>query len=237
MLLDRERDCSNRDTEMHYSADWQSLVLWHNATWCRCRERPWPPGLFFFFFYHRGKRRITSTSCVTAANGDELIYISRCRLRRKVRLSGAILAEVYVDWLIAVSATARLRTMIQHQRKNKTAINGEYMKVPAIRARVEHTSVSHNQEQYSCVIGFVKARCKWLLNKIEPIGDVIRRVRHLFRAESNDRISARDLAIIPCVVSGASAFSRVLSRWRWWSARTARFLCGTVLEIFLGITR
>ncbi|MFP8517032.1 transposase, partial [Enterobacter hormaechei] len=46
------------------------------------------------------------------------------------------LAEVDVDWLIA-ERPGKVKTLKQHPRKNKTAINIEYMKA-SIRARVEH---------------------------------------------------------------------------------------------------
>ncbi|MDV0626435.1 transposase, partial [Klebsiella variicola subsp. variicola] len=46
------------------------------------------------------------------------------------------LAEVDVDWLIA-GRPGKVKTLKQHPRKNKTAINIEYMKA-SIRARVEH---------------------------------------------------------------------------------------------------
>ncbi|HHD2730063.1 TPA: IS5 family transposase, partial [Citrobacter freundii] len=45
------------------------------------------------------------------------------------------LAEVDVDWLIA-ERPGKVRTLKQHPRKNKTAINIEYMKA-SIRAKVE----------------------------------------------------------------------------------------------------
>ena len=46
------------------------------------------------------------------------------------------LAEVDVDWLIA-ERPGKVKTLKQHPRKNKTAINIEYMKA-SIRAKVEH---------------------------------------------------------------------------------------------------
>ena len=46
------------------------------------------------------------------------------------------LAEVDVDWLIA-KHPGKVKTLRQHPRKNKTAINIEYMKA-SIRAKVEH---------------------------------------------------------------------------------------------------
>ncbi|VAF81848.1 putative transposase [Enterobacter hormaechei] len=41
-----------------------------------------------------------------------------------------------VDWLIA-ERPGKVKTLKQHPRKNKTAINIEYMKA-SIRAKVEH---------------------------------------------------------------------------------------------------
>ncbi|HED2901665.1 TPA: IS5 family transposase, partial [Citrobacter freundii] len=66
------------------------------------------------------------------------------------------LAEVDVDWLIA-ERPGKVRTLKQHPRKNKTAINIEYMKA-SIRARVEHPFRIIKRQ-----FGFVKARYKGLL--------------------------------------------------------------------------
>ncbi len=66
------------------------------------------------------------------------------------------LAEVDVDWLIA-ERPGRVKTLKQHPRKNKTAINIEYMKA-SIRARVEHPFRIIKRQ-----FGFVKARYKGLL--------------------------------------------------------------------------
>jgi IS5 family transposase len=68
------------------------------------------------------------------------ICLSRCRLPRAPQREE--LAEVDVDWLIA-ERPGKVRTLKQHPRKNKTAINIEYMKA-SIRAKVEHP-VSHHQ--------------------------------------------------------------------------------------------
>ncbi len=65
------------------------------------------------------------------------------------------LAEVDVDWLIA-ERPGRVKTLKQHPRKNKTAINIEYMKA-SIRA-VEHPFRIIKRQ-----FGFVKARYKGLL--------------------------------------------------------------------------
>jgi IS5 family transposase len=62
------------------------------------------------------------------------------------------LAEVDVDWLIA-ERPGRVKTLKQHPRKNKTAINIEYMKA-SIRA-VEHPFRIIKRQ-----FGFVKARYK-----------------------------------------------------------------------------
>ncbi len=61
-----------------------------------------------------------------------------------------------VDWLIA-ERPGRVKTLKQHPRKNKTAINIEYMKA-SIRARVEHPFRIIKRQ-----FGFVKARYKGLL--------------------------------------------------------------------------
>ncbi len=63
------------------------------------------------------------------------------------------LAEVDVDWLIA-ERPGKVRTLKQHPRKNKTAINIEYMKA-SIRAKVEHPFRIIKRQ-----FGFVKARYK-----------------------------------------------------------------------------
>ncbi|MDX7878426.1 IS5 family transposase, partial [Aeromonas veronii] len=63
------------------------------------------------------------------------------------------LAEVDVDWLIA-ERPGKVRTLKQHPRKNKTAINIEYMKA-SIRAKVEHPFRILKRQ-----FGFVKARYK-----------------------------------------------------------------------------
>lgn len=69
------------------------------------------------------------------------------------------LGEVDVDWLIA-ERPGKVRTLKQHPRKNKTAINIEYMKA-SIRARVEHPFRIIKRQ-----FGFVKARYKGLLKTI-----------------------------------------------------------------------
>ncbi|MGK4496174.1 transposase, partial [Raoultella ornithinolytica] len=66
------------------------------------------------------------------------------------------LAGVDVEWLIA-ERPGKVRTLRQHPRKNKTAINIEYMKA-CIRARVEHLLRIIKRQ-----FGFVNARYKGLL--------------------------------------------------------------------------
>lgn len=66
------------------------------------------------------------------------------------------LTEVDVDWLIA-ERPGKVKTLKQHPRKNKTAINIEYMKA-SIRAKVEHPFRIIKRQ-----FGFVKARYKGLL--------------------------------------------------------------------------
>jgi IS5 family transposase len=62
------------------------------------------------------------------------------------------LAEVDVDWLIA-ERPGKVRTLKQHPRKNKTAINIEYMKA-SIGPRWSTRFIIKRQ------FGFVKARYK-----------------------------------------------------------------------------
>jgi IS5 family transposase len=54
---------------------------------------------------------------------------------------------VDVDWLIA-ERPGKVRTLKQHPRKNKTAINIEYMKA-SIRAKVEHPFASSSDSSAS----------------------------------------------------------------------------------------
>ncbi len=64
-----------------------------------------------------------------------------------------------VEWPIA-ERPGKVKTLKQHPRKNKTAINIEYMKA-SIRARVEHPFRIIKWQ-----FGFVKARYKGLLKTI-----------------------------------------------------------------------
>ncbi|MFB4945605.1 IS5 family transposase [Enterobacter hormaechei subsp. steigerwaltii] len=85
------------------------------------------------------------------------------------------LAEVDVDWLIA-ERPGRVRTLKQHPRKNKTAINIEYMKA-SIRARVEHPFRIIKRQ-----FGFVKARYKGLLKNDNQLA-MLFTLANLFRAD------------------------------------------------------
>ncbi|HBN5389292.1 TPA: IS5 family transposase [Citrobacter freundii] len=85
------------------------------------------------------------------------------------------LAEVDVDWLIA-ERPGKVRTLKQHPRKNKTAINIEYMKA-SIRARVEHPFRIIKRQ-----FGFVKARYKGLLKNDSQLA-MLFTLANLFRAD------------------------------------------------------
>ncbi|WP_413564577.1 IS5 family transposase [Escherichia coli] len=85
------------------------------------------------------------------------------------------LAEVDVDWLIA-ERPGKVRTLKQHPRKNKTAINIEYMKA-SIRARVEHPFRIIKRQ-----FGFVKARYKGLLKNDNQLA-MLFTLANLFRAD------------------------------------------------------
>ncbi|MDK2552796.1 transposase, partial [Escherichia coli] len=77
------------------------------------------------------------------------------------------LAEVDVDWLIA-ERPGKVKTLKQNPRKNKTAINIEYMKA-SIRARVEHPFRIIKRQ-----FGFVKARYKGLMNPLMILVKIIK---------------------------------------------------------------
>ena len=60
-----------------------------------------------------------------------------------------------MEWLIA-ERPGKVRALKKHPRKNKTAINIEYLKA-SIRAKVEHPF-----RIIKCQFGFIKARYKGL---------------------------------------------------------------------------
>ncbi|EUB41689.1 transposase, IS4-like family protein [Klebsiella sp. AS10] len=99
-------------------------------------------------------------------------------IRRCIRPRKAIreeLAEVDVDWLIA-ERPGRVKTLKQHPRKNKTAINIEYMKA-SIRARGEHPFRIIKRQ-----FGFVKARYKGLLKNDNQLA-MLFTLANLFRVD------------------------------------------------------
>lgn len=65
------------------------------------------------------------------------------------------LKDTNVEWLIA-ERPGKVRALKKHPRKNKTAINIEYLKA-SIRAKVEHPF-----RIIKCQFGFIKARYKGL---------------------------------------------------------------------------
>ena len=71
-----------------------------------------------------------------------------------------------VEWLIA-ERPVKVRALKKHLRKNKKAINIEYLKA-SIRAKVEHPF-----RIIKCQFGFIKARYKGLVQKRQIIGYVI----------------------------------------------------------------
>ncbi|WP_274803887.1 IS5 family transposase [Klebsiella pneumoniae] len=85
------------------------------------------------------------------------------------------LAEVDVDWLIA-ERPGKVKTLKQHPRKNKTAINIEYMKA-SIRAKVEHPFRIIKRQ-----FGFVKARYKGLLKNDNQLA-MLFTLANLFRVD------------------------------------------------------
>ncbi|MFK0586661.1 transposase, partial [Escherichia coli] len=85
------------------------------------------------------------------------------------------LAEVDVDWLIA-ERTGKVITLQQNPRKNKNAINNEFMRA-SIRARVEHPYRIIKQQ-----FGFVNARYKGLLKNDNQLAMLLT-LANLFRVD------------------------------------------------------
>ena len=121
----------------------QSVALWHEGPhWCRCQEWPDPQPS------HRGQRA-TSISWV-------ICFMERSNLSQpmpatKERHSARSCCRGGCG-LADRRASRQGKTLKQHPRKNKTAINIEYMKA-SIRARVEHPFRIIKRQ-----FGFVKAR-------------------------------------------------------------------------------
>ena len=84
-------------------------------------------------------------------------------------------ARSWPRWLIA-ERPGKVRTLKQHPRKNKTAINIEYMKA-SIRAKVEHPFRIIKRQ-----FGFVKARYKGLLKNDNQLA-MLFTLANLFRAD------------------------------------------------------
>ena len=103
------------------------------------------------------------------------------------------LAEVDVDWLIA-ERPGRVKTLKQHPRKNKTAINIEYMKA-SIRAKVEHPFRIIKRQ-----FGFVKARYRGS-GRTATTGEVflVRAVSRGISQPLTHRLSLRAEALIHSV--------------------------------------
>ncbi|HAX4739990.1 TPA: transposase [Escherichia coli] len=103
------------------------------------------------------------------------------------------LAEVDVDWLIA-ERPGKVKTLKQNPRKNKTAINIEYMKA-SIRARVEHPFRIIKRQ-----FGFVKARYRGS-GRTATTGEVflVRAVSRGISQPLTHRLSLRAEALIHSV--------------------------------------
>nr|QWP89445.1 IS5 transposase and trans-activator [Escherichia coli] len=125
------------------------MALWHEGPhWCRCQSG------------------LTHSLVTTAANEHDLNQLGNLLHGEEQFVSADAgyqgapqreeLAEVDVDWLIA-ERPGKVRTLKQHPRKNKTAINIEYMKA-SIRARVEHPfRIIKRQFGFSQIQGLLKS--------------------------------------------------------------------------------
>lgn len=111
------------------------------------------------------KSGLTHTLVTTAANEHDLNQLKNLLHGDEEFISGDAgyqgaekreeLKDTKVEWLIA-ERPGKVRTLKKHPRKNKTAINIEYLKA-SIRAKVEHPF-----RIIKCQFGFIKARYKGL---------------------------------------------------------------------------
>ena len=112
------------------------------------------------------KSGLTHTLVTTAANQHDLNQLHNLLHGEEEFISGDAgyqgaekreeLKEKDVEWLIA-ARPGKVRALKKHPRKNKTAINIEYLKA-SIRAKVEHPF-----RIIKCQFGFLKARYKGLM--------------------------------------------------------------------------
>ena len=112
------------------------------------------------------KSGLTHTLVTTAANEHDLNQLKNLLHGEEEFASGDAgyqgaekreeLQDTNVEWLIA-ERPGKVRALKMHPRKNKTAINIEYLKA-SIRAKVEHPF-----RIIKCQFGFIKARYKGLM--------------------------------------------------------------------------
>ncbi|MGO4054839.1 IS5 family transposase [Vibrio cholerae] len=105
------------------------------------------------------KSGLTHTLVTTADNEHDLNQLKNLLHGDEEFISGDAgyqeLKDTNVEWLIA-EHPGKVRALKMHPRKNKTAINIEYLKA-SIRAKVEHPF-----RIIKCQFGFIKARYKGL---------------------------------------------------------------------------
>ncbi len=128
---------------------------------------------------------LTHSLVTTAANEHDLNQLGNLLHGKEQFVSADVsyqgapqreeLAGVGVDWLIA-ERPGKVKTLKQHPRKNKLAINIEYMKA-SIRAKVEHPFLIIKQQ-----FGFVKARYKGLLKNDNQLAMLFTQA-NLFRVD------------------------------------------------------
>ena len=112
------------------------------------------------------KSGLTHTLVTTAANEHDLNQLKNLLHGEEEFASGDAgyqgaekreeLKDTNVEWLIA-ERPGKVQALKKHPRKNKTAINIEYLKA-SIRAKVEHPF-----RIIKCQFGFIKARYKGLM--------------------------------------------------------------------------
>ncbi len=131
------------------------------------------------------KSGLTHTLVTTAANEHDLNQMKNLLHGDEEFISGDAgyqgaekreeLKEKDVEWLIA-ARPGKVRALKKHPRKNKTAINIEYLKA-SIRAKVEHPF-----RIIKCQFGFIKARYKGLIKNDSQLA-MLFTLANLFRVD------------------------------------------------------